>query len=49
MTEFENSCLIVLLLMIQNVLNHFDVDFVMPISLIDENMNRAHGREAIKN
>ena len=47
LTDFENSALTILLGMIVNVVNNFDVDFIMPISLIDENMDRAHIRDAI--
>ena len=32
--------------MLYNILNHFDVNFMMPISKIDENMERAHERDA---
>ena len=46
LTDFENASLIVLLGMINNVVNHFDLDFVMPLSKIDENMERAHMRDA---
>ena len=42
LTDFENAAFIVLLGMINNVINHFDLDFIMPISKIDENMERAH-------
>jgi glutamate--cysteine ligase catalytic subunit len=42
LTDFENAALIVLLGMIVNIINNFDVDFVMPISKIDENIARAH-------
>ena len=33
--------------MIANVVNTFDVDFIMPVSAIDENMKRAHNRDAL--
>ena len=33
--------------MITNILNHFDVDFMMPITKIDENMERAHKRDGL--
>ena len=46
LTDFENASLIVLLGMINNIVNHFDLDFVMPLSKIDENMERAHMRDA---
>ena len=42
MTDFENSALIVTLGMILNVINNYDVNLIMPISKIDENMERAH-------
>jgi glutamate--cysteine ligase catalytic subunit len=47
LTDFENSAFIVLLGMINNVINHFDLDFIMPISKIDENMERAHYIDAL--
>lgn len=49
MTDFENSAFIVLLGMINNIVNHFDLDFIMPISKIDENMDRAHLLDAVLN
>lgn len=47
LTDFENAALIVLLGMIVNIVNNFDLDFFMPISLIDENMERAHKRNGL--
>ena len=47
MTDFENTCLIVTLGLITNVINHFNVDFIMPVSMADANMERAHFRDAI--
>lgn len=49
LTDFENAALIVLLGQIVNLINHFDLDFIMPISLIDENMERAHFRDGLIN
>lgn len=46
MSDFENSAMIVCLGMINNIINHFDLDFIMPISMIDENMERAHLKDA---
>jgi glutamate--cysteine ligase catalytic subunit len=46
LSDFENSSLIVLLGMINNIINHFDLDFIMPLTKIDENMERAHMRDA---
>ena len=42
LTDFENAAVLVLVGMINNIVNHFDLDFVMPISQIDLNMDRAH-------
>lgn len=49
LSDFENAALIVLLGLINNVINHFDLDFLMPISKIDENMERAHYMDAASN
>jgi glutamate--cysteine ligase catalytic subunit len=49
LTDFENTCLIVLMGLITNVINHFNVDFILPISYADANMQRAHYRDAILN
>ena len=32
--------------MLYNILNHFDINFMMHISKIDENMKRAHNVDA---
>ena len=47
LTDFENSALIVLLGLIVNVINNFDVNFIMPVTMIDENMERAHKRDGL--
>jgi len=47
LTDFENTCLIVAMGLIINVINHFDVNFILPISMSDQNMARAHYRDAI--
>ena len=49
LTDFENSALTIFVGMVANIVNHFDVDFVLPITLVDENMKRAHIRDAILN
>ena len=49
LTDFENTCLIVLMGLLTNVCNHFDVNFILPISLSDINMERAHKRDAVLN
>jgi glutamate--cysteine ligase catalytic subunit len=47
LTDYENSALIIILGMITNILNNFDIDFFMPISKIDINMERAHLKDAV--
>ena len=49
LTDFENAAFIVLIGLLVNLSNHYDVNFIMPISMIDENMDRAHKRDAILN
>ena len=49
LTDFENTCLTVMLGLLTNVCNNLDVNFLMPISLVDINMERAHKRDAILN
>jgi len=49
LTDFENTCLIVMMGLLTNVINHFDVDFILPVTMCDENMKRAHLRDAILN
>jgi glutamate--cysteine ligase catalytic subunit len=47
LTDFENAAMTILLGLIVNVINNFDVDFIMPISLVDINMDRAHKRDGL--
>ena len=47
LTDFENSALTVCVGLIANVVNTFDLDFILPISLVDENMKRAHDRDGL--
>lgn len=47
LTDFENTCLIVMMGLLVNTINYFNVDFLMPITKADENMKRAHMRNAI--
>ena len=49
LTDFENTALTVMVGMIANVINTFDFDLVLPISLVDENMKRAHIRDNLTN
>ena len=47
LTDFENSALTIAVGMIANVVNTFDTDFILPVSLVDENMKRAHNRDGL--
>lgn len=46
-TDFENSALTCLSSLLVELINRFDLNFIMPVSLIDENLERAHKRDAI--
>ena len=47
LTDFENAAMTILLGLIVNVVNNYDVDFIMPISMIDTNMDRAHKKDGL--
>ncbi len=47
MTDFENSAFVVAVLMIVNVINYYNLDFITPISLVDINMDRSEKRDAV--
>lgn len=47
LTDFENSAMAIAVGMIANIINTFDLDFILPVSLVDENMKRAHLRDAL--
>ena len=47
LTDYENAAMTVITGMIANIVTAFDLDFILPISLVDENMNRAHARDAV--
>ena len=47
LTDFENTALTVMVGMIANLINTFDIDPILPITLVDENMKRAHIRNGI--
>lgn len=46
-TDFENSVMTMFIVMLQNVINNFDVDFIQPVTQIDENFDKAWKRDAI--
>ena len=41
LTDFENTAFTVAIGLLANVLNTFSLDFMLPISKVDENMLRA--------
>jgi len=46
-TDYENAAMTVVTGMLVNLINDFDLDFIMPISLVDVNMDRAHMKNAV--
>ena len=46
-TDFENAAFTCMASMLCELINTFDLDFIMPVTLVDENMERAHKRDAI--
>ena len=46
-TPYENTALFSLMLGLYGVIMHYDVNFILPISLVDENFNRAFKNDAI--
>ena len=49
LTDFENSALTIFVGMLANIINYYDVDYVMPITKVDENMKTGHIRDALVN
>lgn len=47
MTDFENSALTVFTGMIANLINELSIDFIVPISLVDENMTTCQHQDAL--
>ncbi len=47
MTDFENAAFAVFIMLLSRTILHFDLNFYMPISMIDENMEKANRRDAI--
>ena len=41
LTDYENAALAIAVSMLVNVVNHFNVDFIIPISDIDKNFEKA--------
>jgi len=49
LTDFENAALTVFVGLMANIINEFSLDFVMPISKVDEGMAKCQERDALLN
>ncbi|CAO1605745.1 glutamate--cysteine ligase [Xanthoria calcicola] len=47
MTDFENAAFATFMVLLSRTILHFDLNLYMPISTVDENMEKAHGRDSI--
>ena len=47
LTDFENATLSVFFGMLANMISSFDLDFILPMTLVDENMKRACSKDAV--
>ena len=47
LTDFENAAFTVFVVLISRVILYFDLDLYIPLSKVDENMERAHKRNAL--
>lgn len=46
LTDFENAAFTTFVVLVSRVILAFDLNLYMPLSLVDDNMARAHGRDA---
>ena len=46
LTDFENAAFTVFIVLLSRVILYFDLNLYQPLSKVDENMRRAHGRSA---
>ena len=46
-TTFENAAYVVVVILIAKMILHFDLDLLIPISLVEEGMSRASGVDAV--
>eukprot|EP01022_Parablepharisma_sp_SALTPOND_P000259 TRINITY_DN1010_c0_g1_i3.p1 TRINITY_DN1010_c0_g1~~TRINITY_DN1010_c0_g1_i3.p1 ORF type:complete len:447 (-),score=37.23 TRINITY_DN1010_c0_g1_i3:47-1387(-) len=49
LTDYENGALSALVSLLVKLLSSYNVNFIIPISMGDENMERAHKRDAVLN
>ncbi|PJF18491.1 Glutamate--cysteine ligase [Paramicrosporidium saccamoebae] len=47
-TEFENAAFSVFIVLLTRIILVYNLNFYMPLSLVDENMQRAHRRDSLK-
>lgn len=47
MTDFENAAFTTLMMLLTRTILAFDLDLLIPMSLVDLNMDRAHARDAV--
>ncbi|KAK1831600.1 putative glutamate--cysteine ligase [Podospora conica] len=47
-TDFENAAFAVFMVLITRVILSFDLNFYIPIARVDENMETAHARDAVR-
>lgn len=48
-TDFENAAFSVFMVLVTRAILSFDLNFYIPIKKVDENMERAHARDAVLN
>ena len=48
LTDFENAAFSVFIVLVTRVILAFDLNLYLPLSRVDENMNRAHARDAVR-
>ncbi|CAN8067831.1 unnamed protein product [Agarophyton chilense] len=49
LTDFENAAFSVFIVLLSRVILAFNLNFYIPMSKVDENMETAHGRDAVNN
>jgi Glutamate-cysteine ligase len=47
LTDFENAAFVVFIVLVTRVILAFDLNLYVPLSKVDENMRRAHARDAV--
>ncbi len=48
LTDFENAAYVVFVVLLTRVILSYDLNFLMPLSKVDENMRRAQVRDAVR-